>query len=134
MFQTKRDDYFVTLVPGTDPVPVGEPRSRGVELDVVGNPFKGFSVIGNLAYVDAVNHSAALASVALLATNQSVFSKQISSTPKIRLPLGQFTRSSRVQWPGSGSAQTEKARGKEAATPVALCRSDEGLSHMPRNW
>lgn len=90
MFQTKRDDYFVTLVPGADPVPVGEPRSRGVELDVVGNPFKGFSVIGNLAYVDAVNHSAVLASVALLATNQSVLSKQISSTPKLRLPLGQL--------------------------------------------
>ncbi|WP_274518604.1 hypothetical protein [Sphingobium bisphenolivorans] len=39
-------------------------------------------MIGNLAYVDAVNRSAALASVALLATKHSVFSKQISSTPK----------------------------------------------------
>jgi iron complex outermembrane recepter protein len=82
VFETKRDKYFVTLVPGGNPEPVGKQRSRGVELDVVGSPFDGLSIIGNFAYVDAINRSAALSSVTLLATNQSMLGKRISSTPE----------------------------------------------------
>lgn len=82
VFQTKRDKYFVTLVPGGNPEPVGKQRSRGVEIDVIGTPLKGLNIIGNFAYVNAVNRSDALASVALLATNQSVYGMRIGSTPK----------------------------------------------------
>jgi iron complex outermembrane receptor protein len=82
LFETKRDRYFVTLVPGGNPEPVGKQRSRGVELDVVGTPVKGLSIIGNFAYVKAQNRSAALASVNLIALNQSVYGMRIASTPR----------------------------------------------------
>lgn len=84
LFQTKRDDYFVTLVPGGDPVPVGKQRARGAELDVLGKPVEGLTVIGNFAYVDAVNRSNALASVSGLAgaSNLPVYGKQIAATPR----------------------------------------------------
>ena len=80
-FETTRDRYFVTLVPGGDPVQVGAQRSRGIEVDVLGTVFEGFDVIGNVAYVDAINRSAALASVTGIATNVPVLGKRLSSTP-----------------------------------------------------
>lgn len=84
VFETRRDHYFITLVPGADPVQAGKQRSRGVELDVLGNPIEGLSLIGNFAYVDAVNRSSALASVSGLpgATNLPVLGKELASTPR----------------------------------------------------
>lgn len=84
LFETKRDGYFVTLVPGGDPVPVGRQRARGAELDLLGHPIDGLTVIGNFAWVDAVNRSNALASVSGLAgaSNLPVYGKQIAATPR----------------------------------------------------
>lgn len=82
VFETKRDRYFVALAPGADPVPVGRQRTRGVELDITATPATGFTILANGAYLDARNRSSALASVPLIATNQSVFGKFISSTPR----------------------------------------------------
>ena len=80
-FETTRDDFFVTLVAGADPVQVGAQKSRGVELDVIGAPLPGLNIIGNAAYVDARNRSSALASVTGIATNQPVLGKRLGSTP-----------------------------------------------------
>ncbi len=82
VFETRRDDYFITLVPGGDPVQQGRQRSRGVELDVLGTPIPGLSVIGNGAYVDARNRSAALSSVTGIASNQPVDGNRLPSTPR----------------------------------------------------
>ena len=82
IFETRRDDFFVTLIAGADPVQVGAQKSRGVELDVTGNPMKGLNVTGNIAYVDARNRSSALASVTGLAINQPVLGKRLGSTPE----------------------------------------------------
>ena len=82
VFETKRDGYFVALAPGANPVPVGRQRTRGVEVDVTATPAPGITIIANAAYLDALNRSSALASVPLIATNQSVFGKFISSTPR----------------------------------------------------
>lgn len=82
VFETTRDDYFITLVPGGDPVQRGRQRSRGVELDVLGAPLPGLSVIGNVAYVDAQNRSAALSSIGGIATNRSVAGNRLPSTPR----------------------------------------------------
>jgi iron complex outermembrane recepter protein len=81
-FETTRDDFFVTLVAGGDPVQVGAQKSRGVEIDVVGAPLPGLNIIGNVAYVDARNRSSALASVTGIATNQPVLGKRLGSTPE----------------------------------------------------
>ena len=81
-FETRRDDFFVTLVAGADPVQVGAQKSRGVELDIVGAPIAGLNIIGNVAYVDARNRSSALASVTGIATNQPVLGKRLGSTPE----------------------------------------------------
>ena len=81
VFETTRDDFFVTLVAGAEPVQVGAQKSRGVELDVIGTPLPGLNVIGNVSYVDARNRSSALASVTGIATNQPVLGKRLGSTP-----------------------------------------------------
>lgn len=81
VFETTRDDFFVTLVAGADPVQAGAQTSRGVELDVVGAPVPGLNIIGNLSYVDARNRSSALASVTGIAVNQPVLGKRLGSTP-----------------------------------------------------
>jgi iron complex outermembrane recepter protein len=81
-FETTRDDFFVTLVAGADPVQVGAQKSRGVELDVVGTPVTGLNIIGNVAYVNARNRSSALASVTGIVVNQPVQGKRLGSTPE----------------------------------------------------
>ena len=82
VFETRRDDYFVTLVPGGDPVQAGRQRSRGVELDIGGSPHPGLTLIANAAYVDARNRSAALSSLTGIASNQSVAGNRLPSTPR----------------------------------------------------
>lgn len=82
LFETRRDNYFVTLTPGADPVQEGRQRSRGVELDLIGAPAKGLTFIANFAYIDAINRSNALGSVIGLAPSQSTFGKRLGSTPK----------------------------------------------------
>lgn len=83
LFRTTRNDFFVALSPGADPVQIGRQRSQGVELDIVGAPIEGLSVIANAAYVDAENRSAALASVAGIAANRSTLGKRLASTPRL---------------------------------------------------
>ncbi|HTI31225.1 MAG TPA: TonB-dependent siderophore receptor [Sphingomonas sp.] len=82
VFSTKRDNFFVTLVTGADPVQQGRQRSRGAELDVAATPLDGLSVSGNLAYVDAVNRSSALVTVTGIAVNQPSYGKRLAATPK----------------------------------------------------
>ena len=82
VFDTRREDYFVTLVAGADPVQAGLQKARGVEFDMTATPASGLSIIGNMAYVDARNQSSALASVTGLATNQPVLGKKLGSTPE----------------------------------------------------
>ena len=103
VFETRREDYFITLVPGGDPVQQGRQQSRGVELDVLGAPVPGLSVIGNVAYVDAENRSAALSSLTGIATNQPVGGNRLPSTPR---------------WSGSAWAAYEVHRG--ALTGLSL--------------
>ena len=82
VFETRREDYFITLVPDGDPVQLGRQRSRGVELDVLGRPLAGLSVIGNVAHVEAENRSAALAGIAGLASNLPVAGNRLPATPR----------------------------------------------------
>jgi iron complex outermembrane recepter protein len=96
-FETTRDDFFVTLVAGADPVQVGAQKSRGVEFDLVAAPLPGLNIVGNIAYVDARNRSSALATVTGIATNQPVLGKRLGSTP---LWSGSLWASYEVQ-PGS---------------------------------
>jgi iron complex outermembrane recepter protein len=81
-FETRRDDFFVTLVPGADPVQVGAQTSRGIELDIIGNPVKGLSIVANAAYIDARNRSSALSSITGIATNVPTLGKRLASTPE----------------------------------------------------
>lgn len=82
LFETRRQDFFVTLVTGADPVQAGKQRSRGAELDFVATPTPGLTLTGNAAYVDAINLSTALVTVTGIATNQSSFGKALASTPR----------------------------------------------------
>ena len=82
VFETRRSDFFVTLVAGGDPVQVGAQKVRGAELDIVGTPVRGLSIIGNAAYLDARNLSNALASITGLVSNVSTLAKRLASTPE----------------------------------------------------
>ena len=82
VFETRRDNFFVTLIAGADPVQVGRQKSRGIEADLTAQPINGLTLTGNVAYVDARNLSSALASVTGIATNVSTFGKRLGSTPE----------------------------------------------------
>ncbi len=82
LFETKRRDFFVTLVTGADPVQEGRQRSRGAEMDFVFTPMTGLSLTGNAAYVDATNLSTALVTVTGIAASQSSYGKRLAATPR----------------------------------------------------
>jgi len=52
-FWTRRDDFYVTPFGGTDPEPVGEQTTTGVELDVLVLAAQGLTVTANYAYYRA---------------------------------------------------------------------------------
>ena len=83
-FDTRRKNYLVTLTPGTDPLPVGQSRSRGVELDLIGNPLPGWNVIASATNVNARatgNERATVAGVTAGA-GESVNGKFLAATPR----------------------------------------------------
>lgn len=82
VFETRRDDFFVTLAPGADPVQVGKQRSRGAELELTAAPLAGLTLTAAGAYVDATNLSGALVSIAGLAVNQPSFGRRLAATPE----------------------------------------------------
>lgn len=83
-FDTRRKNYLVALTPGTDPLPVGQSKSRGMELDVIGNPLRGWNVIGSFSHVDARATGTELAGVAGITTGtgESVNGKSLAATPR----------------------------------------------------
>ncbi len=60
-FKVKRRDYYVTLVPGGNPTPVGAQDAKGFEIDLAGEVLPGFSILANYAYLDATNVSREIA-------------------------------------------------------------------------
>lgn len=83
LFETKRENYLVALAPGADPRPVGRSRSRGLELDVVGNPMPGLNVIASATHVNARSTGSELASVPGVTTGagESVNGRFLAATP-----------------------------------------------------
>ena len=83
LFQTRRNNYLVTLNPAIGPEPVGQAKSNGFEIDVVGNPLPGLNVIANYAYLNArttSNETTTVANVVAVAT--SLNGKQLTATPR----------------------------------------------------
>ncbi len=60
-FKVQRRDYYVTLVPGGNPAPVGAQDAKGFEIDLAGEVFPGVSILANYAYLDAKNVSREIA-------------------------------------------------------------------------
>ncbi len=56
-FKVKRRNFYVTLVPGANPLPVGAQDAKGIELDIAGEILPGINIITNYAYLDASNVS-----------------------------------------------------------------------------
>lgn len=84
LFDTRRKNYLVALTPGTDPLPVGRSRSRGLELDVIGNPLPGWNVIASASNVNARATGNELATVAGITTGagESVNGRFLAATPR----------------------------------------------------
>ncbi len=56
-YKVKRRDFYVTLVPGANPLPVGAQDAKGLELDITGEILPGVNIIANYAFLDAANVS-----------------------------------------------------------------------------
>ncbi len=83
-FQTTRNDYLVAVSPGADPTPTGQAKSKGFEIDVIGNPMPGWNVTGAFAQIDARSTSNELSVIngITAAAGESVYGKQLTATPK----------------------------------------------------
>lgn len=81
LFNTRRENYFVTLPGALSPTPDGKDESRGIELDIGAHPLPGLSLTGNAVWMDPKVESRILASNAILGVlNQSVHGKRPTGT------------------------------------------------------
>lgn len=75
LFQTSRNNYFITLNPGlsNNQTQDGKDRSRGVEVTLAYRPIAGLSLIGNGVWMDpeTITHAKAVNNV--LGINNSIF-------------------------------------------------------------
>lgn len=53
LFETRRQDYYITLPGKTDPTPDGQDETRGIEFDLSGQPLTGLTTTANLVWQDA---------------------------------------------------------------------------------
>ncbi|RZL03687.1 MAG: TonB-dependent receptor [Rubrivivax sp.] len=63
LFETRRQDYYITLPGNQDPTPDGKDRTRGFELDLSGSPVTGLTTTANLVWQDAKTTANANASI-----------------------------------------------------------------------
>jgi len=100
VFETRRQDYYITLSSGGDPVPEGKDRTRGLELDLTAQPMAGLTTTANLVWLDAKTTSNASATNAQLNITSSINGKR---------PVGVAKTAGRL-W-AAYRLQTEGARG-----------------------
>ena len=88
-FQTTRNDYLVAVSPGTDPTPTGQAKSKGFEIDVIGNPLPGWNVTGAFAKIDARSTSNELSVIngITAAAGESVYGKRLTATPRTAISV-----------------------------------------------
>ena len=74
LFQTSRNNYFITLNPGlnNNQTPDGNDRSRGVEMNMALRPIAGLSLIGNGVWMDPETLTHANAVNNVLGINRSI--------------------------------------------------------------
>ena len=83
-FQTQRNNYLTALSPGTDPLPVGQSKSKGFELDVIGAPLPGWNITAAFSQVNARSTGSELVVINGITTaaGESVNGKFLAATPK----------------------------------------------------
>lgn len=73
VYQNERSNYLITLPGALSPVPEGRDRTRGVELDLIARPARGWSMLANAYLQDPEVLSNTLASNPTLGvTNRSI--------------------------------------------------------------
>lgn len=88
-FRTDRNNYLTALSPGTDPLPVGQSKSKGFELDVIGTPMPGWNITAAYSQVNARSTSNELSVINGItpATGESVNGKFLAATPRTAFAL-----------------------------------------------
>jgi iron complex outermembrane receptor protein len=101
LFETSRDNYYITLPGALEATPDGKDRTRGVEVELSARPVAGLSLLASLAFLDPETLSDTVASNASLGVaNRSIAGKR---------PAGVAKRSARL-W-GSYEFQQAALRG-----------------------
>jgi iron complex outermembrane receptor protein len=101
LFDSRRENYYITLPGAIDPTPDGKDRTRGVEFDLGARPFAGLSLTASMVFQNPETQSNTLATNAIMGvTNRSIAGTR---------PTGVAKRSARV-W-GAYEFQNEAMRG-----------------------
>jgi iron complex outermembrane receptor protein len=87
VFDTKRDNYFVTLPSSSDPVPEGEDTTQGVDIDLGARPFEGYSILANLIVQDPKNESENVVTNSALNVTDTVAGKRPTAVAKRQVRL-----------------------------------------------
>lgn len=76
LFETRREDYYITLSSGGDPTPQGKDRTRGLEVDLTARPLPGLTTVANVVWQDAQTQSNTTATNAQLGVTDSLHGKR----------------------------------------------------------
>ncbi len=73
LFQTNRNNYFVTLNPGAQATQEGKDRSRGVEVSLGVRPIAGLNIIGSGVWMDPETLARSISNNVVLGIQDSVY-------------------------------------------------------------
>ena len=83
VFDSRRDNYYITLPGSTEATPDGKDQTRGIEVDLTARPLAGLSLLANLIVQNPETLSRSVASNTVLGvTNRSIYGSRPSGVAK----------------------------------------------------
>lgn len=111
LFETRRQDYYITLASGGDPTPEGKDHTRGLEFDLTAQPLTGLTTTANLVLLDAKTTSNVSATNTQLGITDNINGKRPAGVAETagRLWAAYRLQSDNVRGLGFGGGLTYKS-------------------------
>lgn len=141
LFETRRDDYYITLPGATDPTPDGRDKSTGLEIDLTAQPLTGLTTTANLVLQEAKTTSNTRASNAQLGiSNASISGKRPAGVANTAARLWAAYRFQSASLHGFGLGGGVSYKGASYADALNLYRTpsyaviDAQAFYETRSW
>ncbi|MBI1892351.1 MAG: TonB-dependent receptor [Burkholderiales bacterium] len=140
IFETRRDNYFITLPGALSPTQDGKERTRGIEFDVSLRPITGLSLLANLVLQNPEVVSNSNATNAILGITRSIAGTMPTGVSKRSARLWGTYEFQDAAWKGWGMGLGATYKGESYADALNLYQIpgytifDAALFYRTKKW